>query len=230
MIVLEAKSNLIPRRYNDLTGQKFGRLTCLRDVGRSKGHNAMWLCRCECGNETIVNAGNLTRPNRGTKSCGCILRETAPHTTHSLYYDEDGKRSRLNHIWDGMKQRCLNPNDAHFKDYGGRGISICHEWLNYSSFHEWAMANGYKGNLTIERKEINGNYEPSNCCWIPHSKQSRNRRSTHFITFNGVKKSLAEWGKIIGIDPSGLRRRLEKGWSIERTLTQPSIRNKGVVN
>ena len=214
---------MIKKTYNylDLSGRKFERLTCVKDVGRTKGHNVLWLCKCECGNETIVAAGRLM--SEGTKSCGCLQKErnAIAHTTHSLSRDKDGKRSKLYHVWDGMKQRCLNPNSTFYKDYGGRGIMVCESWMNYPEFHKWAIDNGYGAGLTIERQDVNGGYSPDNCCWASRAQQSRNKRSNRQLTFQGVTRILVEWAGVVGIRQSILSTRLSRGWSVERTLSQP---------
>jgi hypothetical protein len=207
--------------YLDLTGKRFGRLECLIDVGRDKGGGVLWECQCDCGKKTVIRSGGLVHGH--TKSCGCLQRYMTKksHTIHSLCRDENGNRPKLYHVWDGMKQRCQNPNSTFYKDYGGRGIKVCEEWNSYIPFHNWAMANGYEEGLTIERKYVNGDYEPSNCIWIPRSEQSRNRRNNHYLTYKGISKTITEWGSELGINPSVLGTRIRRGWSVERTLNTP---------
>jgi hypothetical protein len=116
-----------------------------------------------------------------------------------------------------MKQRCFDSNCDDFKLYGGRGISVCQEWLDYKLFYKWAMSHGYMKKLTIERKNNNGNYNSNNCKWIPAKQQARNRRNNHFITYLGKRKTLAEWSEILNIESSLLRYRL-KHWSIKEAF------------
>ena len=136
----------------DLTGRRFGKLTII-DRAPNKGKKVTWNCRCDCGNKTKAATSDLMLGKRVT--CGCV------QTKHL------GSRTRLYRIWTGMKNRCSNPNSVEFKWYGGRGISICQEWLDdFTPFRDWAMANGYKSHLSIDRVDNDGNYRPSNCQWI----------------------------------------------------------------
>ena len=146
----------------DLTGQRFGRLVVLRRA-ENIGRQTAWLCKCDCGNEKTVPMWNLRSGQ--TISCGCYADEVRVANgkagqTHGLSY------SRLYTIWIGMKQRCYYPKHKHFKRYGERGIKVCDEWKDsFETFHDWAMANGYADNLTIDRENVNGDYCPANCRW-----------------------------------------------------------------
>ena len=159
----------------DLTNRRFGKLTAIRPQRTNTGLYG-WLCRCDCGKETVVRTTVLTSGH--TKSCGCYakhLRENGvPHTTHG------NKHSRLYRIWCGMKSRCCNPNVPFYKYYGGKGIAVCEEWQNdfqsfFFFFFGWSMANGYEDHLTIDRIDNDGNYEPSNCRWVSMAVQNRNK-------------------------------------------------------
>jgi len=144
----------------DITNKKFNRLTAIRIVGKDKWRQMLWLCKCDCGNEVIVDGYGL-RNNR-TKSCGCLQREAAKksQTTHGLRY------TPLNAVWNSMKQRCGNPKNKNFNEYGARGIKVCEEWLqDFKLFYDWAINNGYKKSLTLERRNNNKGYYPENCRW-----------------------------------------------------------------
>ena len=135
------------RAFIDLTGSRFGRFVALERAPSERG--TKWLCLCDCGNTKVVDAPSLRRGL--STSCGCISR------THG------GFGTRPYRIWANMLNRCRNPNVPAYKDYGGRGITVCEQWTDFAAFSVWALANGYADNLTIERKDVNGNYEPGNC-------------------------------------------------------------------
>ena len=158
----------------DLTGQRFGRLTAIIPTEKRRGRCVIWLCRCDCGNLTEVSLDDLRREH--TKSCGCLHREISQKRSGNLshLYKHGRTRTRLYRIWNHMKDRCLNPNHIKYHRYGGRGINVWPEWKgNFVAFKFWAILSGYQNNLTIDRIDNDGNYEPDNCQWITRAENAR---------------------------------------------------------
>lgn len=211
----------------DLTGRKFNRLTVLRRVENNKYGEAMWLCECDCGKKATVRGSSLR--SGGVKSCGCLIAENAIiHNTKHGLSRRKAKLDRIYRIHSNMLQRCENLQNPSYKNYGGRGIQVCKEWHDVSAFYKWAVANGYRPDLTIDRIDNNGNYEPSNCRWATYKEQSNNKRNNHFLEFNGENHTISEWSEIIGVPREVIDARLGRGWGDERALTAPVIKNGGV--
>lgn len=189
----------MPTRAEELSGQRFGKLTVVERM-YTNSPRAFWLCECECGNTTTARADHLKSGR--TTSCGCI------RTKHGD--KRRGKTERLYRIWCAMKNRCYEKSYRQFKNYGGRGITVCEEWKNYAVFKEWSFANGYRDELSIDRIDVNGNYEPSNCRWATQEEQANNKRQNRRETFNGETHTVAEWAKIYGVKYSTLRSRLNR--------------------
>jgi len=209
----------------DLKGQRFGRLVVLYDTGERKHRNVVWHCRCDCGTEVDVIGRNLTSGR--TKSCGCYHRERVAevHTVHGM--SRKRKRHPIYGTWHAMLQRCENPNDHSYKDYGGRGITVCDEWHDSVIFINWALASGWREGLTLDRIDNDGNYESSNCRWITRKENSRNKRNNHLITFNGKTQTMAQWAEEVNIPYHTLKYRIGRyHWPIERALTEPVRRVK----
>lgn len=179
----------------------------------------MFLCLCECGKNVVVRLEYLSSGH--TMSCGCqrIISTINTKTTHGCC----GKDSRtdLYGVWSNMKARCSNGNQISYKNYGARGIKVCREWMDFIPFLEWAMSNGYKEGLTIERNDCSGNYEPSNCRWATVFEQNNNKRNNVLIDYDDKKLTASQWSKIVGINPETISSRLRYGWSVEKALETP---------
>lgn len=169
--------NQTAQNFIDLAGQKFGKLTVIEQKGVSKYGHATWLCKCDCGNRSVVLGRNLRNGN--TSSCGCLQRERAGRPIEKTTLAKE--YSRLYCVWWGMKVRCYNPKHKGYHRYGGRGITVCDEWINdFQSFCDWAMANGYdenapRGKCTIDRIDNDKGYSPANCRWVDMKVQNQNR-------------------------------------------------------
>ena len=202
--------------YKDLTGKKFNMLT-VQSFAYIKESHAYWNCICDCGKTSVV-CGSRLISNR-TRSCGCL----GPGLSRTRNATQNGaSKTRLYRLLYGMRDRCYNKNGKDYKNYGGRGIRICDEWLqNPNTFIQWANDNGYKNGLSIDRINVNGNYEPNNCRWVSAKTQANNRRSNLIITFEGKTMSAAEWCELKGWNRHVIPERLRKGWSLERAMTTP---------
>ena len=203
--------------FIDISGNRYGRLVAINPIRKNNG--IYWVCKCDCGNTTEVLPQHL---NRGLiRSCGCLRKDVSSkkNKKHGM------SKTRIYKEWKGIKERCLNKNNHAYKNYGGRGITICDEWLGENGFEyfcDWAMQNGYQDNLTIERKDVNGNYCPENCCWIPLGEQALNTRNNVYLEYNGESKPISRWAKEYGINYQVFHNRVRNlGWSMERALHEP---------
>ena len=192
----------------ELQGKRFGRLTVLEYAYTNKHGKAMWSCCCDCGKETVVAGCHLV--NGHTTSCGCRRDEESGYRfkTHGL------RNTRLYKLWLGMKSRCDYSHKG-TERYHGRGIKVCDEWRNFVTFHDWAMANGYKDGLSIEREDVDGGYCPENCRWITRKEQGYNKCTSVFVEAFGQKKTLKEWSEITGINYSTLHSRYRAGKTLD---------------
>jgi hypothetical protein len=207
--------------FIDLTGMKFHFLTVKSRNMNYKG-KTMWNCVCDCGTETIVDSRNLKFGK--VKSCGCLRdrKLSAMRKTHGM-----SDNNRLYSIWCGMKHRCYNKNSKTYNRYGDRGISVCPAWHDFLVFYAWAMSHGYADNLSIDRIDNNGNYEPSNCRWATSEVQNNNKSNTREITVNGITRKVSEWSKITGTSIKLIHGRLKKGWFSEKAIEKPMSRILG---
>lgn len=202
----------------DLTGRRFNMLVVQRRVANSKRGQSRWECLCDCGNSTIVTASNLK--TGAVKSCGCLKHKK--HDTHHLSH------TPLCKVWYKMRQRCYSINDQAYKDYGGRGITICDEWKNnFESFYNWSLANGYTDGLTIDRINNNDGYSPQNCRWSTPKEQANNRRSCRYFTFDGKTMNLMQWCNLLNLPYKIVHSRIYKSkWTFERAISQPIKSNR----
>lgn len=212
-------------RIVDISGQRFGRLTVIEPVGARRYHRGMavyFRCRCDCGNEIFAQRSNL---RKHTRSCGCLnpSRGTVGKsgTSHPLYG-----------VWRKMIERCMSPTCADYKNYGGRGIVICDRWLSgdgsgggLDCFAIDLGAKPYKG-ASLERRDNDEGYNPSNCFWADRKTQGRNKRNNRLVCFSGETMPLSAWCERLGLPYFTISRRLRHGWADDRALTEP-IHNRG---
>lgn len=202
-------------------GSAYERLTVI-SRGESINNHAYWRCQCQCGN--IVNVRGSDLRNGKTKSCGCLKNEET-----SMRFKKHGlKNHRLYGVRIKIISRCQNINDKDYKNYGGRGIKIYDEWLNdFMSFYNWAIENGYKEGLTIERIDVNGNYEPSNCTFIENKNQSLNWRRSLKYTYNGETKDIRYFANKYNVNYYALRARLTNyHWDIKKAIETKTIKGR----
>lgn len=195
-------------KFLDLTGRRFGKLVVVeRSVRTNKQRLRLWLCRCDCGAETFVAPGCLTRGN--TRSCGCGKVGGHGHGHHGIpeYW-----------VWNAMVQRCTNPKNECWSNYGGRGIKVCDRWRSFEQFLQ-DMGKRPNRRMTLERICNDGDYEPGNCQWATRVTQNRNTRRNKLIEFNGESRPLTEWAERLGLPYEMVRARLRRGWSVMRAFT-----------
>lgn len=193
-------------RRLSINGKRFGRLRVIELSHTTNYGKSMWKCRCDCGREKIVMGSHLT--SGATQSCGCLGKEKRAmrNSTHG------DRNSKIYGVWASMKQRCSLPSHKQYKDYGGRGITVCEEWKNsFENFRDWATVNGYSEGLTLERKDTDGNYCPENCKWASRVEQNRNKRNTIHIEISSGAKPLSELAEESGIPYTTLYGRYKRG-------------------
>ncbi len=196
----------------DYTGRKFGRLTV---ISQSPDNKCKLICRCDCGRETEVFTSNLTRGH--TRSCGCLKEEIVKAGAHTIH----GKRhTRLYGIWRGMRKRCRDKNGIRASSYVEKGIKVCAEWEDFSTFEAWALSHGYDDTLSIDRIDNDGDYCPENCRWATSRQQANNRSSNHFVEYGGERHTIAEWSRITGIPQGDILSRITRSLPIEEVFAQ----------
>ena len=202
------------KKFRDLTGMKFGKLTVIAHYGKNKHSHNLWYCECECGGKSTPTTASLEKG--AATSCGCVKLESMK--TRCITHGGTG--TRLYKTYRNMLARCYNENEICFKDYGGRGIKVSEEWKDFSVFKEWAENNGYKSNLTIDRINVNGDYEPNNCRWSTREHQANNKRNNVVVEYLGEYKTLSEWSKKLNLEYRKLVYRYNKGIPFEEIIKE----------
>lgn len=206
----------------DITGHAYAYLTAI-EYSHSLNGKAYWRFKCKCGETTTLLISNVR--NGHTSSCGCHRREISGKT-NLRHGATSGNVDRLYRTWATMKQRCNLTTSESYPDYGGRGIRICREWSDdYVVFRDWALANGYSDELTIDREDNDGNYEPGNCRWTTYTVQNNNRRNTRIVNYLGMDMTMSEFVDSTGMSVTTLQRRLDQGMSPELAANK-SVRGK----
>jgi hypothetical protein len=198
------------KSFEELIGEAHGRLTITSYFRCQKSKRVMLNCLCECGQTKSIDARNLKR----TRSCGCLRTENLRQPkTHGF------SNSKLYMVWANIKTRCYNPNATAFEHYGGRGIKMCDRWKKFENF--LADMGVPKEGMTIERIDVNGNYEPSNCKWASFMEQGANKRNSRMLTVYGERMHLSEAARRYGVKMQTIWRRLKYGWDDESAATKP---------
>ena len=216
------------KRNEVIEGQKYGKLTIIKEVSPI-GSKRRILCKCDCGN---IKEYSMDRVIHGrTQSCGCLRNEmflAHRNNNGTSVYPKEAIASKLYKIWNSMKCRCYTISSGAYFKYGAKGIRMCDEWKNdFMTFYNWALANGYSDELTIDRIDYRGNYEPSNCRWADIRTQANNKSNVRKYEYNGELHTMTEWSEIMNINYGALWERLNVlGWSLEKALTTP-VRDDG---
>jgi len=198
----------------DLIGRRFAKLVVLKEHPERRNGHVQWECICDCGTKSIVQGVHLVSGH--TQTCGCSRMKhlQTVNVTHGM------SKTGLYHIWSSMKSRCYYKKNASFYRYGRRGISVCREWEKFENFYEWAINNGYKPGLSIDRIDNNGNYEPSNCKWSTIIEQANNMSNNKKMEHNGKTKTIAEWCRVYGMKRDFAYRRAKKGLTMTEIIME----------
>lgn len=217
------------KRFVDKTGNRYGRLLVQGLAKTPKGGRSVWRCLCECGSTTEVISSNL-RKSGGTKSCGCLARENASQVglirPSKSQAPPGPDKDRLQKIHRGMIDRCTLHSRDYYKDYGGRGITVCAEWQSsFDAFHDWAINNGYRPDLSIDRIDNDAGYSPSNCRWATRKQQAQNTRRSRHLTAFSETKTITDWlaDPRCLVSPPTVRARLSSGWDFEKSISTPGM-------
>lgn len=216
----------------DIIGNRYGRLTVIsysHNVKRENkgGYKHYYNCKCDCGNDCVAERSALGRTKN---SCGCIHKEQLVKRNKSNALDNEivEKYERLHRIWNAMKHRCENKNDDNYDRYGGREIKVCKEWHDWFKFKEWAINNGYSDELTIDRIDYNGDYEPNNCRWATYKTQANNTSKNKYIEYQGRTQTLTQWCEELDLPYNRTKARLNScGMSVEEAFNKGYYKNDG---
>lgn len=201
------------KRKYDLTGKKYNRLTVLEYI-----KNGKYRCMCDCGKECVVSGTALVK-NRAY-SCGCYKDERIGN----LNRRHGGCGTKLYAVWNAMKARCENKNDYHYKWYGARGIHVCDEWRKFDDFQSWALSNGYKEGLTIDRINVDEGYSPENCRWDTMDEQANNKSTNIKLDYNGQRFTVKEVSAMTGLKRQTIEWRLHHGWTVNEIIETPRFK------
>lgn len=211
---------------NDLSGERFGRLTVIKQVPAPDNvadkRKIYYLCRCDCGTEKAIYYYDLTSGK--TKSCKCLSSEKTAERSRARGFSKEKRRLKI--IWYGMNARCRDKRLVGYKNYGGRGIFVCDEWKDFEKFYNWAINNGYKESLTLDRINNELGYKPSNCRFCTVKEQQNHRRDNRLITLNGVTLTISQWADKNRIGPATLKWRLDHGWNESELFIVPNLNNR----
>lgn len=204
---------------SEVIGKKFNMLTAISQEPTVK-YVKRFKCLCDCGKYTVVEKSRLI--NGVTKSCGCLIKKAVSKRA-TIHGDNTKKgQTRLYRIWHNMKQRCTSPRNDNYERYGGRGITYCPEWEDYCNFKNWAVNNGYRDDLFIDREDNRGPYCPENCRWVTYDVQMNNTRKNVFVEYKGERLTIAQLAKKYNLKYSTLQTRIKKlGYSVERAVETP---------
>jgi hypothetical protein len=192
-------------RGPDLTGQKRSMLLVIERAGKMANGGQAWRCRCDCGKDCVVSTSNLNK--RGTVSCGCYRRRSLGHSSHANEAPEFA-------TWGAMLDRCRNPNNKNYIRYGGRGISVCERWETYVNFFADVGPRPSAGH-SLDRIDVDGNYEPGNVRWATASQQQRNKRNSVMVPYQGKMMHVYDVAEIVGLHPAMITSRYQRGWPVE---------------
>lgn len=224
----DTKNKKDATRSAKMVGRRFGMLEILERAGSNKAGRALWLCRCECGNEIVMPTSTI----KSKRHCGCqtkrLQSEASKNRLHARGIKTHGdSNSRLYRVFIGMIDRCEREGHKQYANYGGRGIKVCVEWRHdYSAFREWALANGYDegaahGDCTIDRIDPDGDYSPTNCRFIDMRTQQNNKRNNRLVTMDGKTQSVTQWCRELGLNSKTVNSRIHMGWKPVDALTKP---------
>lgn len=203
------------KRFKDLSGKRFGRLIVMNLHSKTDSGTYKWMCLCDCGNEVAVRRNNLSSGD--AMSCGCLQVSLAStlHRKHGMI------KTKLYGVWSSMIQRCENPKAEKYKIYGARGIKVCDRWHSFENFY-YDMGDKPSPNHSIDRKDNDGDYEPSNCQWSTATEQQRNTRNTKWLVLFDQRDTCRSWCERLGLSYFAVIQRIEKGWNVEKALLTPT--------